>query len=171
MEITMANRIFTKSPKTTGPRSLVLLFTSVLALGLAGCDKPAPDQTIGQKLDAAVAKTEVIAADVKADAAQAMDTAKAKMDAEMPKVQASVEKAGDKALAVMDDAVVTAHVSAGLVKDAELSAIKIDVDTKGGVVTLNGTAPTATAKDRATDIAKSVSGVSAVDNKLVVKGG
>ena len=64
---------------------------------------------------------------------------------------------------------ITAAVSTGLAKDPDLSAIKIDVDTKGGQVTLSGPAPNAAAKARAEEIAKSVKGVSAVDNRLELK--
>ena len=152
-------------------RAVLVLATTAMAFSLAACDKPGTDQTAGQKLDAAVAKTEQVAADAKADATQAMDQAKNKIDAEMPKVQSSVENAGGKVSAALDDASITAQVSAGLVKDPDLSAIKINVDTKAGVVTLNGTAPTAMAKDRATDIAKAVQGVSTVQNQLIVKAG
>jgi osmotically-inducible protein OsmY len=70
----------------------------------------------------------------------------------------------------IDDVAITASVSAGFAKDADLSAIKIDVDTKSGMVTLYGPAPTVAARDRATTIAKSIKGVNSVDNKLVVKG-
>ncbi|WP_424022315.1 BON domain-containing protein [Neisseria gonorrhoeae] len=49
--------------------------------------------------------------------------------------------------------------------------MKINVDTKDGVVTLNGPAPSAAAKDKATDIAKQVKGVTSVNNQLVVKPG
>ena len=152
-------------------RALIVLATTTMAFALAACDKPGTDTTAGQKLDAAVAKTEQVAADAKADATQAMDQAKNKIDAEMPKVQSSVENAGGKVSAALDDAGITAQVSAGLVKDPDLSAIKINVDTKSGVVTLSGTAPTAMAKDRATDIAKAVQGVSTVQNQLMVKAG
>lgn len=69
----------------------------------------------------------------------------------------------------MDDAAITAQVSAGLAKDPTLSALKIDVDTRDGVVTLNGPAPTQEAKDRATAIAQGVKGVSSVMNQLSVK--
>ncbi len=41
--------------------------------------------------------------------------------------------------------------------------------TQGGVVSLNGPAPNAAAKARAEEIAKSVKGVSAVNNNLQVK--
>jgi osmotically-inducible protein OsmY len=71
----------------------------------------------------------------------------------------------------IDDVTITATVSTGLAKDPDLSAIKINVDTKDGVVTLNGPAPSAAAKDKATDIAKQVKGVTSVNNQLVVKPG
>ena len=172
----MSNKNHNTPPPSIRMRALTVLSISALALGLAACDKPATEKvndqsTIGQKLDAAVAKTEQAAAEAKTDAAQALDQAKNKMDAEMPKVQASVENAGAKAMGVVDDTTITALVSAGLVKDPDLSAIKIDVDTKAGVVTLSGTAPTTMAKERATDIAKGIQGVSTVNNNLMVKAG
>ena len=70
-----------------------------------------------------------------------------------------------------DDASITASVSASLAKDPELSAIRIDVDTKNGNVTLKGPAPTASARDRASDIARNIKGVNSVNNELVVKQG
>ena len=116
------------------------------ALALGACSKGA-NETAGQKVDSAVAKTE-----------QAGSTAKAKTESAAASVSGAV-----------DDASITAAVSTGLAKDPDLSAIKIDVDTKGGQVTLTGPAPNAAAKARAEDIAKAVKGVSGVDNKLEVK--
>lgn len=69
----------------------------------------------------------------------------------------------------VDDIAITASVSAGLAKDADLSAIKIDVDTKNGAVSLTGPAPSVAARERASAIAKGTKGVVSVDNKLVVK--
>ncbi|MDM0011495.1 BON domain-containing protein [Variovorax sp. J22P168] len=125
-------------------RSVAVIALAVAALGMAGCNR---NETAGQKMDSAVAKT-----------GQAADTAKAK-----------TESAASSVAGAMDDASITAAVSTGLAKDPDLSAIKIDVDTKGGRVTLTGPAPNPTAKARAEEIAKSVQGVSAVDNKLEVK--
>ena len=62
-------------------------------------------------------------------------------------------------------------MSAGLLKDRDLDAYKRKVETKAGVVTLSGTAPTTMAKERATDIAKGIQGVSTVNNNLMVKAG
>ena len=53
--------------------------------------------------------------------------------------------------------------------DADLSALKINVDTKGSVVTLHGEAPNQAGKDRAEQLAKAVEGVSSVNNLLTVK--
>ncbi|MEP6965178.1 MAG: BON domain-containing protein, partial [Polaromonas sp.] len=44
-----------------------------------------------------------------------------------------------------------------------------NVDTKNGAVTLNGSAPTEVAREKAGNIARAVKGVNSVDNKLVVK--
>lgn len=119
------------------------LLAGMLALALAACG----DKTAGQKADSAMAKTEQAASDAKAK---------------------TVETGGAIADKI-DDASITAAVSAGLAKDSELSAIKIDVDTKAGKVMLNGPAPSAAAKARAEEIARSVKGVSGVENKLEVK--
>ena len=53
----------------------------------------------------------------------------------------------------------------------KVSAIRIDVDTRDGVVTLSGPAPSATARERASEIARGVKGVSSVNNQLTIKSG
>ena len=82
----MSNKNHNTPPPSIRMRALTVLSISALALGLAACDKPATEKvndqsTIGQKLDAAVAKTEQAAAEAKTDAAQALDQAKNKIDA------------------------------------------------------------------------------------------
>jgi osmotically-inducible protein OsmY len=71
----------------------------------------------------------------------------------------------------VDDATITSKVNAALAADKDLSAVKIDVDTKDGVVTLTGPAPTAEAASKATKLAKDVKGVTSVKNQLTVKAG
>lgn len=66
------------------------------------------------------------------------------------------------------DAVITTSINAELAKDTALSALKINVDTRDGKVMLRGTAPDATARDRATKLASGVKGVTSVDNQLTV---
>lgn len=68
----------------------------------------------------------------------------------------------------IDDAKIVTVVNGKLVKDKELSAIQINVDSNKGNVILRGIAPSKTSKSRAEDIAKSVEGVVTVDNQIEV---
>lgn len=157
------------TPRST-PRILHVLAVSALALGLAACGKNEPP-TVGQRLDNAVEKTEQAAADARVKAENAIQKAETKMEQGAANAQVAAKDAGNTAMGAIDDATITAQINAGLAKDADLSALKINVDTVSGKVTLNGPAPTAVARERAEMIAKSVSGVMSVDNKLTVPGG
>ena len=77
--------------------------------------------------------------------------------------------AADKAGAAVDDGAITAKVKTALLADPDVKGLKIDVDTKNGVVTLKGTADKPANRDRAVAIAKDTSGVKSVENQLVVK--
>jgi hyperosmotically inducible periplasmic protein len=153
----------------TASRASLAILVAASALGLAACDRNAPKTTMGEKVDSAVASTKDAAADAKAKTEATASSAGASMKQGAAEASQSVKDAGAKVASKVDDATITASVSAGLAKDPDLSAIKINVDTRGGVVTLNGPAPSAAAKARAEDIAKGVEGVSSVDNKLEVK--
>lgn len=157
------------SPTHDRMKTLALACSLVALAGLAACGKSGDGQTVGQKLDSAVASTEQSAADAKAKAEASMAKAGEAMKDATQKVEASGSKTASSMGGAVDDVAITASVAAGFAKDADLSAIKIDVDTKNGNVTLYGPAPTAAARDRATAIAKSIKGVTSVDNKLVVK--
>lgn len=158
-------------------RLLQVLAVSALALGLSACGPSGNDnQTAGQKLDNAIEKTEQAAENAKVEADRAAETAGQKID---NAVEATKDAAANAADATKDavanaadaagEAGITAKVNAALVGDAELSALKINVDTKDGVVTLNGDAPNAAAKARAEELAKVVEGVKSVNNLLTVK--
>ena len=82
-------------------------------------------------------------------------------------VQGAGRSAADSATNAVSDAAITAQ-STPLAKDPKLSAMTIDVDTAGGQVALHGTAPDASAKERATTLAQGVKGVQSVDNQLTV---
>ena len=103
---------------------------------------------------ASVERSAERAADSTREAAR--DTANATKDA--------AKVMGDK----VADAVITTSINAELAKDPALSALKINVDTRDGKVMLRGTAPDATARDRATKLASGVKGVTSVDNQLTV---
>ena len=97
-----------------------------------------------------------------------MQSAETKMEKGAASAEATAKQAADTAKGAIDDASITAQVNAGLAKDPDLSAVKINVDTVNGKVTLNGPAPSTVARDRAETIAKAVGGVTSVNNQLVV---
>ena len=70
----------------------------------------------------------------------------------------------------MTDAAVTSAVKTKFLADTAVSGLKIDVDTKAGMVTLNGMVPTKAEADRAVGIARDTSGVKSVVNNLRIGG-
>lgn len=71
---------------------------------------------------------------------------------------------------VVDDAAITASVKTKLLADTQVGGLKIDVDTKDGVVTLTSNSMNSQAEiDTATRIARETSGVKDVQNRLTVK--
>lgn len=146
-----------------------LLVTAAAALALTACGRD-DGRTAGEKVDSAIARTEA-----------ATDKAATEIRQEGAAAKAAIERSADKAANAMDnaaakvadktaDALITASISAELAKDPGLSALKIDVDTRDGKVVLSGTAPSTSARERATTLAASVKGVSSVDNRLEVRG-
>jgi hyperosmotically inducible protein len=70
---------------------------------------------------------------------------------------------------VMDDAAITAAVKAKLLADPTVGGLKIDVDTRSGVVYLTADHMKSQAEiDTAIKLAKETSGVKSVENKMVV---
>ena len=150
-------------------KSAALTLSVVILAALSACGKKDDGQTAGQKLDAAVASTEKAAAEAKAKAEASMAKAGDAMKDAARKAEASGTITAGSLAGKANDAAITASISAEFAKDADLSAIKIDVDTKDGHVTLLGPAPTTAARDKATILAKSIKGVASVSNKLTVK--
>ena len=152
-----------KAPQT---RTLAIASSVAMLLALGACDRAGEPMT-GQRSDSATSKSERVAADTKRDATHASDSAGAAMDSAADKTKSMGAAAADK----VDDATITTKVNAALAADKDLSALKIDVDTQNGVVTLSGPAPTATAKQRASEIAHNVKGVNSVNNQLTLQTG
>lgn len=113
---------------------------AILATALAaGCDRNTPDRTA----ERAGEKIDQAAAEIKEKAGQT----------------------GNK----IEDATITAKVKTALIGEPGLKALKINVDTANGVVTLTGAVDTPQSLDRATQVAQAVDGVKSVDNRLNVK--
>ncbi len=71
----------------------------------------------------------------------------------------------------MDDAAITAAVKSKLMVDSVVGGLKIDVDTRDGVVSLSGPVKSQTEKDTAVRIARGTDGVKDVQDNLVVQSG
>jgi hyperosmotically inducible protein len=69
---------------------------------------------------------------------------------------------------VIDDSVVTAKVKTALIEDPVTKAHDIDVETYRGVVQLGGFVDSAAQKSRASEVARTVAGVTEVRNDLRV---
>lgn len=130
----------------------------VAALALGACSRQ-DDRTAGQQVDDAVARVE-----------QKAEQAKSEVSGAAADAKVAAADAGDKVAAAVNDATITTTINAELAKDSTLSATKIDVDTSHGRVALRGSAPSVEAKERATQIAMAVKGVTSVDNLLTVEG-
>jgi osmotically-inducible protein OsmY len=143
----------------------VLPFVLVAAGLLAGCEKTT---TTTQTPAGPVTTTTVSPS---AEASAVMGSVNRSLEKAAAAIQSSsaasqvLTRAGD----AIEDGAVTAAVKAALIADREVQAMRIDVDTHGGVVTLKGSAATADTAERAGRIARETRGVKSVDNQLAVK--
>lgn len=150
------------------------LAAAVAALALAACDRATMDRAdkdgaeIGKKANDVLTRTgEGLrdagrkARDTLADATTAKPTENG--------APGSADTTGRQAREALGDAAITASIKTDYLKDPDLSVLKIDVDTRDGVVTLNGLAENEAARSRAEQIAGGIKGVRQVRNFLVVK--
>ena len=137
-------------------RAQVVIATTAVLLSLTACGQK-EEATVGQKIDGAMTSTEQAALQARQD---------------MESTAAGIKREGEQAVqsvtTAATDMAITTKVKAALAADDQLSALKIEVDTVQGVVSLTGPAPSAEAAERATTLAKAVEGVTEVQNKLVV---
>jgi hypothetical protein len=168
-------------------KSLIAASAAALVLGLAACER-ADDRTAATH-ESATSQTGQVARDTREQTRETAREAReetreaareARQDAREATATAgaSIDRAardtrtmGGAATNKVDDASITAKVNAALAGDKELSALRIDVDTRDGVVTLSGPAPSASAKERAAELALKVKGVASVNNQLTIKAG
>ena len=148
---------------------------AAVALALAGCSPEAQNQarndaaTAGKKIENALERTgEKIAEASRKAAAEVKETAS---EVKAQGKEASNEVRSGDTGRTLSDAAITASIKTDYLKDPDLSVLKIDVDTKDGVVTLNGMAGTADGKKRAEQMAGAIKGVKEVRNHLTVKQG
>ena len=71
--------------------------------------------------------------------------------------------------AYVDDKVVSTKVKAALLKDPEVKALQVNVETYQGVVQLSGFVDKSEQISRAAEVTKGVEGVKSVKNDLIVR--
>jgi len=82
--------------------------------------------------------------------------------------QARAGEAADRTGAMATDAAITTAVKTKFLADTAVAGLKIDVDTKDGVVSLNGMVATKAEADRAISLARESAGVKRVVSNLRV---
>lgn len=118
---------------------------------VSACDRREDSRTAGQKLDQVTAQVGQKADEFKANARDA------------------ASNANDAVANKSHDLAITTEINAKLSRDERLSPLNINVDTAEGRVILRGSAPDTSAREHATDLARSVEGVVDVNNQLNVQ--
>ena len=185
---------------STSLHALLVPMMLAIAVAASGCSKYTDSgQTVGQKLDSAIDKTNEKLAAAGDKVAATGDKVADKVAAAGEKMQekvgqagaavsnagesisnkagAAVSKAGDAVFsktdqvgAIMDDSAITASIKADFLKDPGLSALAIEVNTVKGEVTLKGDVSTEVRRQRAEGIVRQIVGVTKINNQLRVTG-
>lgn len=129
----------------------LIVSLTLLAVGLAACDKPGPAETAGKKID------------------QTVDEAGKQMSEASDKVAIKMAEQSEKVGVAIDDAEITAKVKAAIFAEPGLKTLQISVGTVNGVVTLTGSVDSQANSDRAKALASAVAGVDRVENRLALK--
>jgi osmotically-inducible protein OsmY len=152
--------------KTTSAR--IIATAAIAGVVLVACDDRT-DRTMGQKLDSALQRTQQKLASAGDKIAQQTDKAVSAVKNKTAEATANSASNGPPSTKPLVDTAITASIKTDFLKDPDLSILKIDVDTREGVVTLNGLAENDAARTRAEKIAEGIKGVREVRNFLVVK--
>ena len=150
-------------------KALTLMGARAAAVALAACDRAGDDTTAARDDDTVVAQAEQRAEAAGDRAAEAARDAGNAVENGAERAGDAMERGAERAGDAIGDAAITASVNAELARDNELSALGINVDTANGRVTLSGNAPNEAARERATQLASAVRGVTSVDNELRVE--
>ena len=107
-----------------------------IVLSLGACSKQIEDRTVGEKVDASIAKVgqQTDAAITKAE--QKIDQTVAAMKGDVDSAGTGTDKVLESVKAQLTDASITTSINAELARDPKLRALKIDVDTTAGRVAL-----------------------------------
>jgi osmotically-inducible protein OsmY len=143
-------------------------------------------ESIGQKIDRIIGRANGVVADagesardravavtdqvertgkkINDSSVAAFDAGAARVDATTGAVRERVDAAGTR----ISDAAITASIKTDLLKDPFLSALRVEVNTVQGEVTLTGEAGSEVSRERAARMAAAVAGVRRVNNRIAI---
>lgn len=87
----------------------------------------------------------------------------------VPASPPSMAATSEKVATAVDDTALTAKVKAALLAEPGLKSLQINVETKNASVTLSGAVDSDASRERAKQVASSISGVTNVVDQLTVK--
>jgi osmotically-inducible protein OsmY len=183
----------TAARTATGAVWLLTLLAALILLGgvlivSEGARTAVGFESIGQKIDRMIGRANGVVADAGESARDratavtdrvehtgkqindrsvaAFDAGAARVDAATGAVRERVDAAGTR----ISDAAITASIKTDLLKDPFLSALRVEVNTVQGEVTLTGEAGSEMSRERAARMAAAVAGVRRVNNRIAVTG-
>ena len=82
---------------------------------------------------------------------------------------AAMPNAPDAQRVVLTDPAITASVKGKLLADPDVAGLRLDVDTRDGIVSLTGSVSTQAEKDEALRIARETDGVRSVEDRITIR--
>lgn len=139
--------------------------TTILAAIAAALAVSACDRSDREKLRGDAKQTWQ---DAKRAAAKGVEEAKRQAKEAGSETKETLGEAGDATSQMVADATITAKVKAALIAEKNVKSSRLDVETFQGKVILRGSVPEKGQVALAAQVARSVEGVKAVDNRLTV---
>jgi len=127
-----------------------------------GASEPGPDRTDSSMSSGAQTPAS------ESSSQDSMAPSDQSQSSESSNMKSSMKSAASKTKQAAKDTALTSEVKAKLLADSDTSGLKIHVTTTRGIVTLAGHVKSAQEKSRAEEIARGVSGVKSVHNRLIM---
>ena len=139
-----------------GAFTIALSLVAVLALG--ACAQNNDGKTVGQKVDSALEHIKKATAETKVGTESAVVNGPATMKDATQKAASAGKYIANRVEEKFADLDIKTAVHLKLVKNIDLSALKVNADTRNGAVLVRNTSPTLPTKEQASDITKVVQG-------------
>ena len=149
---------------TRSRQALLITALAASALLIVGCEQRGSS-------DSATSKASQSASKMADQASQTANKVADQASQTANKVADQASQATTKVAEAADDTTITTKVKAALLAEPGLKSLQINVDTKDATVTLTGNVATNDMRERAKQVASSVSGVKNVIDDMTVKTG